>query len=98
MEGKGDAMSAVIQPSEATLTDPNISSIVDRWRKERFLAIQIGDLRYELKDETSVKMLVDLVERLENIAAIQKGLDAVAAGRTVSLDEFAQQVRAKNGI
>lgn len=91
-------MSAIIQPSEAMHTDPITSSILDRWRNERSIVVQIGGVRFEIKDETSLKMLLNLVARLENIAAIQKGLDDVAAGRTVSLDEFAQQVRAKNGI
>jgi hypothetical protein len=99
MESKGDARSAIIQSSETTHSDSGPSTILDRWRSERSIVIQIDDLlRFEIKDETSVKMLADLVARLENIAAIQKGLDDVAAGRTVSLDEFAQQVRAKHGI
>jgi predicted transcriptional regulator len=100
MEPKGDAMSAIFQPSEAAHADPAPSSILGCWRNGgQSIAIQIDDLvRYELKDETSVKMLAELVARLENIAAIQKGLDDVAAGRTVSLDEFARQVRTKNGL
>ena len=88
-------MSAIVHPSIGTSLGP----LLDQWRQRQSVLLKINaDLDYQITDEVSFQMLLDLLERLDNIAAIQKGLDDVAAGRTVSMDQFKQQVHEKHGI
>jgi predicted transcriptional regulator len=42
--------------------------------------------------------MLELVRQAETIEAIREGLEAVAAGRTMSLDDFDAAMRAKHRI
>ena len=92
-------MSAVIHPSSELAPRPSLGPLLEQWRQRQFVVLKINaDLEYQITDEGSFQKLLDLLERLDNIAAIQKGLDDVAAGRTMSMDQFKQQVHGKHGI
>ena len=93
-------MSTITNPPILNARDSISATLFDQWRCDgKPIQLKINDgLRYEIKDETSLQKLLDLLERLDNIAVIQKGLEDVAAGRTVSLEEFKHQVREKHGI
>lgn len=85
-------MSAAIQRSKPKSTASALQNL------KLPVSIAINDrIRMEINDGTSLRMLIDLVNRLENIAAIKEGLDDVSAGRTISLDQFKQKARQKNG-
>jgi hypothetical protein len=75
-------------------------ALSEDWRQgKRPVVIAIGDrYRYQIDDDASFQLLLGLLERLENIAAIQKGLDDFAAGRSLGLDEFKQKVGNVHGI
>ena len=57
-----------------------------------------GKLELPVQDETSYEQLLDLIDRLETIAAIRQGMKEIEAGQGVSLEEFKDQVRQKHGI
>ena len=52
-----------------------------------------GKAELIVQDAESYQKLLDRLDRLEAIAGIQQGLADVKAGRTQSLDEFAQEMR-----
>jgi hypothetical protein len=91
-------MNKATQPPEAALS--HVGTLRDQWRQgKRPVCLKIDEhLEFEIKDDTTFQMLVELLDRLENIEAIQKGLDDFKAGRTVSLREFKQRVPGSNGI
>ena len=49
-------------------------------------------------DRESYRLLIELVDRLETVASIRRGLEDVRMGRTVTLDDFKDEVRRKDGI
>lgn len=49
-------------------------------------------------DRESYRLLIELVDRLETVASIRRGLEDVRMGRTVTLDDFKDEVRRKYGI
>ena len=49
-------------------------------------------------DRESFRLLIELVDRLETIASVRRGIEDVRMGRTFSLDEFKEEVRGKHGI
>ena len=93
-------MSAVVQTPQTVLAWPNARNLLDQWRRDQqAIVLKINDrLQFEIKDDGSFQRLLELLERLDNIAAIQEGLDDVVQGRTLSLEEFKQQIRDKHGI
>jgi hypothetical protein len=93
-------MSVSIQPADSTNVDSLAAALIADWQQgKRTFCLKIDDrFHLEIKDETSFQILLDLLARLENIAAIQKGLNDIEAGRTISLDEYKRKVVAKNGI
>ena len=87
-------MSAKTKSKTRGSADRAVDSIIKNWRQgKRPLSLAIDDFRFEINDDASFQILLDLLERLENIAAIQKGLDDFEAGRSLSLDELKQKVR-----
>ncbi len=93
-------MAAVDQQLTPLPANLKADKLREKWQQnQRRVLLNInGRLKFEITDETSFNMLLLLVERLENIAAIQEGLDDVAAGRTMSVELFEQKVRAKHGV
>lgn len=93
-------MAALDQQLSPPPSNLKANKLREKWQQDqRPVLLNInGRLKFEITDETSFKMLLLLVERLENIAAIQEGLDDVAAGRTMSVEQFEQTVRAKHGV
>ncbi|MBD2213542.1 type II toxin-antitoxin system Phd/YefM family antitoxin [Nostoc linckia FACHB-104] len=57
-----------------------------------------GKAEVVVQDAESYQKLLDTLERLETIAGIKQGLDDVEAGRTMSLSDFEQEMRQKDGI
>ncbi|SIO08200.1 Antitoxin component YafN of the YafNO toxin-antitoxin module, PHD/YefM family [Singulisphaera sp. GP187] len=57
-----------------------------------------GKAELVVQDAVSYQKLLDLAEEAKVIEGIRRGLDDVVAGRTSSLDEFKEHVRAKHGI
>lgn len=57
-----------------------------------------GKAELVVQDTESYQKLLDRLDRLEAIAGIKQGLEDVAAGRTQSLDDFAQELRQQYGI
>ena len=52
-----------------------------------------GKAEIVVQDAESYQKLLDALERLEAIAGIKQGLEDVEAGRTVSMEEFEQEMR-----
>src|SRR5262245_40648047 len=73
-----------------TITEsPNASAVLDaltdQWRGKRPVSITVNEKhQFAIDDERSFVMLLQLIERLENLEAIQNGLDDFEAGRTMS--------------
>ncbi|NJN08338.1 MAG: type II toxin-antitoxin system Phd/YefM family antitoxin [Richelia sp. RM1_1_1] len=57
-----------------------------------------GKAEIVVQDAQSYQKLLDALERLEAIAGIKQGLEDVEAGRTVSMEEFEQEMRQKYDI
>jgi hypothetical protein len=93
-------MSAATKPTATPSGHPYLDALIDDWRQgKRPISLKIADrIQVEIKDEASFRILLDLLDRLENVAAIQKGLDDFAEGRMMTLDEFKQKVRSNHGI
>ncbi|MFN6488308.1 MULTISPECIES: type II toxin-antitoxin system Phd/YefM family antitoxin [unclassified Nostoc] len=51
-----------------------------------------------VQDAKSYQKLLELLEHLETIAGIRKGLEDVDAGRTRPVEEFQQEMQQKYGI
>ena len=93
-------MSAITQNADRSPPRSPLAILRDEWREgQQAIHVCINDrLGFRITDEGSFRQLFDLVERLESVRAIQAGLDDFEAGRTLSLDQFKQQLRGKNGI
>jgi prevent-host-death family protein len=57
-----------------------------------------GKAELVVQDAESYQKLLELVEKLETIAGIRKGLEDIDAGRTRPVDEFVQEMQQKYGI
>ncbi len=57
-----------------------------------------GKAELVVQDAESYQKLLDALERLEAIASIKQGLEDVEAGRTITLNEFEQEMQQKYGI
>ena len=57
-----------------------------------------GKAELVVQDAESYQKLLDALERLEAIAGIKQGLEDVEAGRTVSMEEFEQEMQQKYDI
>lgn len=57
-----------------------------------------GKAELVVQDAESYQKLLDALERLEAIAGIKQGLEDVEAGRTVSMEEFKQEMQQKYDI
>jgi PHD/YefM family antitoxin component YafN of YafNO toxin-antitoxin module len=57
-----------------------------------------GKAELIVQDTESYQKLLERLDRLEAIAGIQQGLADIKAGRTQSLDDFAQKMRSKYEI
>jgi hypothetical protein len=93
-------MNTVTKPTPASSSRLPLEVLVEDWRQgKRPVSLKINDrLQFEIKDDASFQILLDLLERLENVAAIQKGLDDFEAGRSMTLDEFKQRQCDQHGI
>ena len=93
-------MSTATKSNGASASNRSVDALSEDWRQgKRPLVLAVDDRhRFQIADEASFQLLLGLLERLENIAAIQKGLDDFAAGRSLSLDEFKQKVGDAHGI
>lgn len=57
-----------------------------------------GKVELMVQDAGSHEMLVELVDRLETIAALREGLQEINAGKGLSLEQVKDEVRRKYGI
>ncbi|MBD0387100.1 MAG: type II toxin-antitoxin system Phd/YefM family antitoxin [Nostoc sp. C3-bin3] len=57
-----------------------------------------GKAELVVQDAESYQKLLELLEQLETIAGIRKGLEDVDAGRTRPVEEFQQEMQQKYGI
>jgi prevent-host-death family protein len=57
-----------------------------------------GKAELVVQDAAAYQRLIDLIERLESLLAIQKGLTDVKNGDTKSLDNFITEMQNKHGI
>ena len=57
-----------------------------------------GEIQLSISDERSLQMLLELVNRLETIAAINEGLKEIDEGKGVTLDRAKREVKAKYGL
>lgn len=57
-----------------------------------------GKAELVVQDAKSYQHLLELVDRLEAVEGIKRGLKDVVEGRTRSLEEFDQEMRAKYGL
>ncbi|MBD6617973.1 type II toxin-antitoxin system prevent-host-death family antitoxin [Nostoc sp. B(2019)] len=57
-----------------------------------------GKAELVVQDAESYQKLLELLEQLETIAGIRKGLEDVEAGRTRPVEEFEQEMQKKYGI
>ncbi len=57
-----------------------------------------GKAHLAVEDATSLRLLVELVDRLETIEAIREGIRQIDEGQGMSLEEFKEAVHKKYGI
>ncbi len=57
-----------------------------------------GKAELVVQDAGSYQRLLDLVDRLETIEAVQEGMKELAQGKGFSLDQAKDEVRKKHGI
>jgi hypothetical protein len=57
-----------------------------------------GTAELVVEDDGSLQKLLELVDRLETIESVRKGMRDLEEGRGLSLEEFKEQVRKKHGI
>ncbi|HLP90341.1 MAG TPA: type II toxin-antitoxin system prevent-host-death family antitoxin [Nostocaceae cyanobacterium] len=57
-----------------------------------------GKAELVVQDAQSYQKLLELLEQLETIAGIKKGLEDIDAGRTRPVNEFLQEMQQKYGI
>lgn len=57
-----------------------------------------GKAELVVQDAESYQKLLELLEQLETIAGIRKGLEDVDAGKTRPIEEFKQEMQQKYGI
>ncbi|MFP5270086.1 type II toxin-antitoxin system Phd/YefM family antitoxin [Coleofasciculus sp.] len=57
-----------------------------------------GKAEVVVQDATAYQKLLDTIEHLESLVAIQKGLTDIDKGETQSLESFATEMQAKYGI
>jgi hypothetical protein len=91
-------MSTATKPTAPSSPQPQLDALIEQWPQgARSVSLKINErLQFEIKDDGSFQILLDLLERLETIAAIQQGLDDVEAGRSMTIDEFKRHVRDKH--
>ena len=57
-----------------------------------------GGSELVVRDATSYRLLWELVDRLEAIAGIRRGLDEAGRGEAVPLEELDRRLRRKHGL
>ncbi len=57
-----------------------------------------GKAKYVVEDARSYQRMLDLIDRLEDIEAIRKGLQAVEEGRVQPVEEAFEEIRRKYKI
>lgn len=57
-----------------------------------------GKAEVVVQDATAYQKLLDTIEHLESLVAIQKGLTDINKGETQSLESFVTEMQAKHGI
>jgi len=57
-----------------------------------------GKAELVVQDAASYQRLLDLAEEAKVVEGIRRGLEDIKAGRTISLDDFKEQIRKKHGI
>jgi hypothetical protein len=57
-----------------------------------------GKSELAVQDPESYQRLLDLVDRLETIASVRAGMKDIADGRSLSLEQFKDEVRKKHGL
>ena len=58
----------------------------------------VGQANLAVEDATSLRLLVELVDRLETIEAIREGMRQIEEDQGMSLEEFKEAVHKKYGI
>ncbi|BAY86363.1 prevent-host-death family protein [Calothrix parasitica NIES-267] len=78
----------------------NTSEFVEQMKQtgEPVVLTVNGKAELVVQDAESYQKLLDALERLEAIAGIKQGLEDVEAGRTVSMEEFKQEMQQKYDI
>ena len=73
----------------------NTSEFVEQMKQtgEPVVLTVNGKAELVVQDAESYQKLLDALERLEAIAGIKQGLEDVEAGRTVSMEEFKQELK-----
>lgn len=54
-----------------------------------------GKAELVVQDAESYQRMLEMIDRVETIEAVQEGLESVRQGRTMSLDEFDKAMRKK---
>jgi PHD/YefM family antitoxin component YafN of YafNO toxin-antitoxin module len=57
-----------------------------------------GKAELIVQDAKSYQRLMELAERVEAMDSIRRGLEDIAAGRSLSLEEVKEELRTKHGI
>jgi uncharacterized protein YwlG (UPF0340 family) len=69
------------------------------WEEKRSITLTVqGGEKLNILDERSVEMLLELVERLETVEAIQEGFEDLENGEAVSMEAFKERVRVRHGL
>ncbi len=57
-----------------------------------------GKAELVIQDAKSYQRLMDLAERVETMESIRRGLEDIAEGRSLTLEEVKEELRTKHGI
>ena len=81
-------------------SDPTTAQYLDRMQREgRPVMLRIDDRPpLVIEDARACRLLWELVDRIETIAAVREGLEQVEQGRTLPLEEIDLRLRKEHGI
>ena len=78
----------------------NSDAILSRLKEtgEPIILTRKGEPAAVIQDPEAYQELLDLRERLETILAVRSGLEDLAAGKTLPIEEAFSQLEAKHGL
>lgn len=92
------AKSNAVEHSTRAISPGILDILAELRRAGKPIVVSVNRSDFVVEDEGSYRHLVALIDRLETIGGIREALQDVESGRTLTLDEFKNEVRHRHGI